>query len=721
VRQFRLRSGSVLVRRSICLTLLLALGACDRRVSPPGAAPPSPAPDSLSAAPPAFAVSAETFADVRILRYRVHGFEALPLPKKVLLYMLHEAALSGRDITYDQRYRHNLTIRRTLEALVSAARERTDAGASEAEDALLLYLKRIWFANGVHDANSNRKFVPEGVSPEEFARLVRSLDPKALPRQGGESVEAFLTRITPIIFDPRIDAQRVNKDPGRDPVADSANHFYVELDRARVQAFMQQKLPEDAAAPPSFGLNSQLVGHKDGAVEERVYRVGGLYGEALEECVRWLTRALPWAENAAQRSALEALIAFYQSGRVEDFDHYNVAWVKDTESSIDLIHGFIETYGDPLGLRGTYEALLELVDVDATRRIRALGGEAAWFEQHSPIADAYKKEEIVGIHARVVQAVMSAGDTAPTLPIGVNLPNSSWIRLRHGSKSVTLGNILEAYEAEARDNGVLAEFAASEREVARARSHGPLAHALLVDMHEVIGHASGKLAPGVGDVSSTLGHYGSTLEEARADLVALYYLLDPKLIELKVAPSLEVGRAAYDAYLRSALVQIASVPEGEQLEEDHMRNQQLIVHWALREGAAHKDANGREAPRRAPALERVSRGGKTYYVVHDYPRLRQLFGRLLKEVQRIKSEGDLPAARDLVDGLGVHIEPALHKEVRTRYAALHLAPHSGFIQPELTPVSSADQIVDVRIEYPTDFAAQQLRYSAKYSFLPANP
>lgn len=715
------------VRLHLSLTLLLALSACNRRVSPPAETRPGPALGSQSSSQSPvddFQVRAETFADVRMLRYRVHGFEQLPLPKKILLYTLQEAALSGRDITYDQRYRHNLAIRRTLEALVSAARATPGGTDNESYRALLLYLKRVWFANGIHDAWSNRKFVPEGVSKDEFARLVRLLDPKAVPRQSGESIDAFLSRITPVIFDPNLDANRVNKDPSKDPVADSANNFYVGLDRARVQAFMQTQVPEDPSAPPSFGLNSQLVAHKEGngideRIEERVYRVGGLYGEALEECVRWLTRALPLAENQTQREALEALIAFYRSGRVQDFDRYSVAWVKDTDSSIDLIHGFIETYGDPLGLRGTYEALVELVDADATRRIQALGQQAAWFEQHSPIADEYKKEEIVGIHARVVQAVVSAGDTAPSMPTGINLPNASWIRLRHGSKSVTLGNILESYEAELRDNGVLAEFAASAREAERARDYGALAHALLVDMHEVIGHASGKLAKGVGDIASTLGHYGSTLEEARADLVALYYLLDPKLIELKLVPSLEVGRAAYDAYLRSALVQLASVPQGQQLEEDHMRNQQLIAHWVLRHGAA--PANGAGAERSGAAVERVNRGGKTFYVVRDYPKLRRLFGQLLHEVQRIKSQGDLASARALVEEYGVRIEPTLHAEIRARYAALKLAPHAGFIQPELVPVTKADQIVDVRIEYPHDFAAQQLRYSAKYAFLPVTP
>lgn len=685
---------------------LLSSAACSPREPRPN---PSPVPKAVTDTPATggtednFVVVAESFADVRLLRYRVRGFQALSLPQKTLLYYLQEAALSGRDITYDQKFEHNLTIRRTLEAVAKESKDTT----SDAYRALLVYLKRIWFSNGIHDVYSSRKILPEGLSRAAFEAFVRKVDPKALPRLPSESVDAFLTRITPIIFDPAIAAQGVNKNATKDPVADSANHFYVGLKKEQVSAHLRAQQTDGGATPISFGLNSQLVAKKDGGIEERVWRVGGMYGAALEECVRWLEKAASVAENPAQQTALRALITFYQSGKLEDFDAYGRDWLKDTESSVDLIHGFIETYGDPMGLRGTYEALVELVDAEGTRRIRTLADQAAWFEAHSPIADALKKQEIVGIHARVVEAVIGAGDTAPAMPIGVNLPNSHWIRERFGSKSVTLGNLLAAYEAESRDNGVLQEFAASEHEVTRARAHSALATALLVDMHEVIGHASGKLADGVGDITATLHHYGSTLEEARADLVALYYLLDPKLIALKLMPSLDVGRAAYDAYVRGALVQIATVPQGETLEEDHMRNHQLIVHWAIQEGAKYN------------VIEQSERDGKTFYAVRDYPKLRKLFGQLLAEIQRIKSEGDFPAARTLVETYGVKIDPALHTQIRARYADLHVAPHAGFIQPELVPVTKADQIVDIRIEYPTDFAAQELRYSAKYSFLPA--
>ena len=647
--------------------------------------------------------STESFADVRILRYRVHGFDALSLRQKTLLYYLQEAALSGRDITYDQKYEHNLTIRRTLEAIVVQESDKQSADYK----ALLTYLKRIWLSNGIHHHASSRKLLPEGLSPEAFARFVKKLDPKAVPRLPSESVDAFLARITPIMFDATIAPIGVNKDSAHDPVEGSANHFYVNLNKERVTQHTQAQA--GSRTPVSFGLNSQLVGKKDGSIEERVWRTSGMYGAALEECVRWLEKAQASAENAPQAEALAKLIAFYRSGDLADFDAYSIAWVKDRASTIDVIHGFIETYGDAMGLRGTYEALIELVDVEATKRMKALSQNAAWFEANAPIDAAFKKSEVVGIEARVVEAVLGAGDTAPVMPTGVNLPNSPWIREQHGSKSVTIGNLLSAYQAEGRDNGVLEEFSADRREVERARSYGPVAQALLVDMHEVLGHASGKLAEGVADVAVTLRHYGSTLEEARADLFALYYMLDPKLIELKLVPSLEVGRASYDGFFRSALIQQARVPEGESLEEAHMRNHQLIAAWVLQHGATEG------------VVERIVRGEKTYLVVRDYPKLRKLFGRLLAEIQRIKSQGDFAAARALVETYGVKLEPALHREIRTRYAALRVPPYVGFLQPELKPVTKADQIVDVRIEYPTDFASQHLRYSAKYSFLPAYP
>ncbi|MFT3926072.1 MAG: hypothetical protein QM778_26245 [Myxococcales bacterium] len=666
-----------------------------------------------------FQYTVESFADLRILRYQVPSFEGLSLRQKQLLYYLYEAALSGREITYDQHFEHNLAIRRTLEAIVTSY---TGDHETPAYNALLTYAKRVWFSSGIHHHYSSKKFVPEGISPTEFAAMVRASDPKRLPlgplpvreqernpkaEPKKEDLEAFLQRMLPIIFDPNIAEKGVNKDPGKDPVRDSANHFYVNLTRDEVVNYTKGLKSPGDATPVEYGLNSQLVKLPNGVLEERVWRVDGMYGAALAECVRWLELALGVAETPAQAEAIAKLIAYYKSGDLKDWDRFSIAWVADTDSKVDLIHGFIETYGDAMDLRATYESIVQLEDAEATKRIKTLSGNAQWFEDHSPIQDAYKKKNVVGVSARVIQAVVAAGDTAPPMPSGVNLPNSNWIRQKHGSKSVTLGNIMAAYDASSRDNGVLEEFASGPREVARAKAQGAMAQALMVDMHEVIGHASGQLAPGVGEVSETLRQYSGTLEEGRADLVALYYILDPKLVELKVMPSLEVGRAAYDSYIRGGLlVQMSRVPLGENLEEAHMRNRQLIAKWAYEQGKADN------------VIERVERGGKTFVVVQDYVRLRKLFGELLKEIQRIKSEGDFESARDLVETHGVQLDEELHKQVRERYQALKVAPYAGFIQPELVPVKKGDEIVDVHIEYPTDFVAQQLRYAARYSFLP---
>ncbi len=654
---------------------------------------------------PAFKVRVESFADLRILRYRVAGFEALTLQQKQLLYYLQEAALSGRDITYDQKYEYNLLVRRTLEAVVNHYHgDRGTPGFA----ALLAYTKRVWFSNGIHHHYSTRKFVPEGLSSADFASFVRALKPSELPLSPGETVDKLLQKLTPVIFDPKVAAKGVEKDADKDPVKDSANHFYVNLDKDEaLRALKQSANRENDKTPPSYGLNSQLVKRDSGAIEERVWKVGGMYGPALVECVKWLQRALTVAETPAQRASLERLIEYYQTGDLRTWDAYSIAWVGDTESKIDLIHGFIETYGDALDLRATYESLVELEDELATKRIAALSKNAQWFEDNAPIPDPYKKKNVVGVSARVIQAVLGAGDTAPHMPSGVNLPNARWIRAKYGSKSVTLGNVLAAYDAESRDNGVLEEFAASTREIARAKQFGGQATALMVDLHEVIGHASGQLAPNVGTANETLQGYASAIEEGRADLVALYFMLDPKLVELHVIPSLEVGRAAYDSYIRSGLVtQLARIPLGEQLEEPHMRNRAFITRWALAQGADEQ------------VIERIERQGKTYYAVRDYVKLRKLFGRLLHEVQRIVSEGDVEAARKLVEDYGVKLDPALHKEIRARYEVLNVAPYAGFIQPRLTAVTKGDEIVDVTIEYPEDFTAQMLDYAARYSFLP---
>ncbi len=694
--------------------MVLSLAACRSSRKP---AEGAPEPSKTAAETPAadgnktkdskakddFRVTAESFADVRVLRYRVPGFDKLSAKQKLLLYYLHEAALSGRDITYDQQYAHNLFVRHALEAVVTSyAGDRN----SESFQSLTRYLKRVWFSSGVHHHYSSKKFLAEGVTPAELAAFVRQSDQTKLPLAQGETVDTLIEKLTPILFDPNVAAKGINKDDAADPIADSANHFYVGLTKDEVLTYTRQRTTPDDPSPISVGLNSQLVKLPDGSIEERVYRVGGLYGAALSECVKWLTKALEVTETPAQREALQRLITFYQTGSLKDWDRYSIAWVQDTSSKIDLIHGFIETYGDALDLRATYESIVQLEDEQATKRIRAISQNAQWFEDQSPILSAHKKPNVVGISARVIESVVAAGATAPSMPIGVNLPNAGWIRQQHGSKSVTLGNVQDAYHAADRDNGVLEEFAASPREVERARSVGALASALMVDMHEVIGHASGRLAPGVGEAAETLRQYAGTLEEARADLVALYYILDPKLVELKLIPSLEVGRAAYDAFFRNALlVQLSRIEVGESLEEAHMRNRQMIGKWSYEQG----EADG--------VIEKISRDGKTYYAVQDYMKLRKLVGKLLREVQRIKSEGDFESGRDLVETYGVRVDQAINKEVRARYALLGVAPYAGFIQPLLVPVKKGEEIVDVRIEYPEDFMKQQLDYSARYSFL----
>ncbi|HEX2675679.1 MAG TPA: hypothetical protein VHM19_03550, partial [Polyangiales bacterium] len=522
-----------------------------------------------------------------------------------------------------------------------------------------------------------------------------------------ESVEQLIAKLTPVIFDPNVLPKTVNRDANADAAKDSANHFYVGLTRDDVTSYMKQHTDPNDATPVSYGANSQLRKKADGSIEERIWYVGGMYGPALAECVKWLEKAVTVAEDDAQRDALQRLITFYRTGSLEDWDRYSIAWVADTASKIDLIHGFIESYDDALDMRATYEAMVQIEDDVATTRIRTLSQNAQWFEVQSPIGEAYKKKNVVGVSARVIQAVLGVGGSGPAMPSGVNLPNSSWVRQVHGSKSVTLGNIMASYDAASRDNGVLEEFAAGPREVERAKINGSISQALVVDMHEVIGHASGQLAPKVAEASETLKQYAGTLEEGRADLVALYYILDPKLVELKLMPSLEVGRAAYDQYIRnSLLVQLSRVPLGENVEESHMRNRLLIARWALEHGAGEG------------VIEKLERNGKTYFAVRDYVKLRKLFGELLKEIQRIKSEGDFESARDLVEGYGVKIDPILHKEVRDRYAQLNVPPYSGFIQPQLVPVLHGDEIIDVKIEYPEDFSAQELGYAARYSLLP---
>lgn len=650
-----------------------------------------------------FEYFAEQFGDLRVLRYKVPGFNELPLEQKKLVYFLSQAALAGRDIIWDQNYRHNLVIRRTLEAVVRGAKvDKTTEDWKKFDE----YTKRVWFSSGIHHHYSMKKIQPE-FSKEFFAAEVKKLDPKTLPLTDGEDVDALLAKITPPMFDPAVDPKRVNLDPEADLIASSATNYYgADVTQKEVEAFYKAKTPSDPKRPVSFGLNSQLA-KVDGKLVERTWKVGGMYGPAIEEIVKWLKKGIEVAESEPQKKALEQLVAYYESGDLKTFDDYSIAWVGDTSSRVDVVNGFIEVYGDPMGYRGAFESVVSIRDLEASKRIETISKSAQWFEDNSSIPDAYKKPSVKGISAKVITVVTEAGDAAPSTPIGINLPNANWIRAEHGSKSVNLGNIVHAYDSSAKSSGVLEEFSFSDEEVARARKYGNHADTLHTDMHEVIGHASGKLKEGVGTPKETLKNYSSTWEEARADLVALYYLMDPKLIEIGVMEDLDTGRAAYDDYIRNGLmIQLARLELGEDLEEAHMRNRQMIAKWVFEKG---KEGN---------VVEQKQKDGKTYFVVNDYDKLRGLFGELLKEVQRVKSEGDFEAAKALVEGYGVKVDPKLHEEVKQRYESLKIAPYSGFIQPKLVPVMSGGEITDVKIEYPRDFTTQMLDYAETHSFLP---
>ena len=650
-----------------------------------------------------FEVQVDQFADLRVLRYRIPGFTELPLPHKKLAYYLYQAALSGRDIIWDQNYRHNLLVRRVLEGIV-----RSYQGPREGADwdAFMVYAKRVWFSNGIHHHYSMKKIEP-GFSKEYLGTLLAGSDAEQLPLAEGQSVEQLLDVLAPVLLDPKLAPKRVELDPAKDLVKASATNYYgPDVTQKEVERFYAKKIDKKDPTPISWGLNSQLAKRK-GKLVERVWKVDGMYGPAISQIVHWLKKAAEVAENDAQRKALEKLVAFYESGDLKAFDEYSIAWVADTASRVDVVNGFIEVYGDPLGYRGAFESVVSIKDMEASKRIDTISKQAQWFEDHSSIPDAYKKKDVKGISAKVITVVVESGDASPSTPIGINLPNANWIRATHGSKSVNLGNIVAAYDEASKQSGVLEEFAASPEEVARTRAHGELADLLHTDMHEVIGHASGALKEGVGTPKETLKSYASTLEEGRADLVALYYMLDPKLVEMGVMPSLDVGKAAYDDYIRNGMmVQLARLDLGEDLEEAHMRNRQMVAQWVFDKGS--KDE----------VIDKVVRDGKTYFVVRDYEKLHELFGQLLREVQRIKSEGDYAAGKALVEGYGVKVDPELHAEVLRRYEALGIAPYAGFVNPRLVPVMEGEEIVDVKVEYPDDFVQQMLEYGETYSLLP---
>ena len=650
-----------------------------------------------------FVWQTEQFADLRILRYQVPGFDELPLLKKLLLYYLAEAALSGRDMIYDQNYKHNLYVRRTLEAIVKSYRG--ERSGSE-WDAFMIYTKRVWFSNGIHHHYSTKKLVP-GFAKDYLTTLLKNSDTTSLPLLGGQTVEDLALRLQSILFDPELDAKRVNQEVGEDLVASSANNYYEGLTQKDVEAFYQRFIDPDDGTPISYGLNSKLV-KKNGRIYEQVWKVGGMYSSAIERVVYWLNKASAVAENEKQKKAFDFLIGYYQTGQLRVFDNYNIAWVQDTESDIDVINGFIEVYGDSIGYRGAFESVVSIRDPIATQRIAAIGNEAQWFEDHSPIQENHKKKEVSGISARVINVVMESGDASPGTPIGINLPNANWIRAQHGSKSVSLANIVRAYNEASKTSGMREEFALTQEEIELSKKWAALSLDLEVDMHEVIGHASGQINSGVGTPKETLKSYASALEEARADLVALYYMMDPKLIELNLMSTLDVGKVAYLGFLKNGLlIQLRRLDLGDNIEEAHMRNRQLISKWVVEKGSADNVA------------ELKKKDGKTYVVINDYQALRKLFGQLLREIQRIKSEGDFEAGKSLVETYGVKVNQDLHREVLDRVKALNLAPYSGFINPKLIPIKDAHgEIIDVKIEYPTGFTQQHLEYSETHSFLP---
>ena len=649
-----------------------------------------------------FDYTVEQFADLQILRYRVPGFENLSLQQKELVYYLTEAALQGRDILFDQNGKYNLRIRRTLEAVYTGYK-----GDKNTPDfkAMEVYLKRVWFSNGIHHHYGSEKFVP-GFAPEFFKEAVLSVDTSTLPLAEGQTAEQLCDELSPVIFDPAVMPKRVNQAAGEDLVLTSACNYYDGVTQKEAEDFYNaMKDPKDET-PVSYGLNSRLV-KENGKIQEKIWKVGGLYGQAIDKIVYWLKKAEGVAENPEQKAVISELIKFYETGDLKTFDEYAILWVKDLNSLVDFVNGFTESYGDPLGMKASWESLVNFKDMEATHRTEIISGNAQWFEDHSPVDKQFKKDEVKGVSAKVITAAILAGDLYPATAIGINLPNSNWIRSHHGSKSVTIGNITDAYNKAAHGNGFNEEFVYSDAELQLIDKYADLTGELHTDLHECLGHGSGKLLPGVDP--DALKAYGSTIEEARADLFGLYYVADPKLVELGLTPNEDAYKAEYYTYLMNGLMtQLVRIEPGNNVEEAHMRNRQLIARWVFEKGAADK------------VVELVKKDGKTYVVVNDYEKLRALFGELLSEIQRIKSTGDYQGAHDLVENYAVKVDPALHAEVLERYKKLNLAPYKGFVNPKYEAVvDAAGKITDVKVTYDEGYAEQMLRYSKDYSNLPS--
>ena len=646
-----------------------------------------------------FAYTDERFADLQMLRYRLAGFSNLSLSQKKYVFFLSKATLVGRDITTDQFGEFNLLIRKTLEAVYTdEAVDRTTADFKGME----VYLKRVWFSNGIHHHYGCEKFVPE-FSEAWFRKVVAALPRDVWERVGYTSADALLAVLCPVIFDPAVQPKRVNQAAGEDLVATSACNFYRGVSQQEAERFYAERRdPEAGDEQPSWGLNSKLV-RCDGRLEEKVYRTGGLYGAAIQQIVYWLKKAAEVAENDQQRKVIGLLVDYYETGDLRLFDQYSIEWLKEQEGMVDFINGFIEVYGDPLGLKGSWEGLVEYKDMEATRRTETISAHAQWFEDHSPVDPRFRKPQVKGVTAHVICAAMLGGDEYPASAIGINLPNADWIRARYGSKSVTIGNLTEAYNQAARGNGFDDEFVIEEPTRTAVDRYGDVCDDLHADLHECLGHGSGQLLPGV--ASDALKSYGSTIEEARADLFGLYYIADAELVRLGLVPDAKAYESQYYTYMMNGLMtQLVRIKPGHQIEEAHMRNRALIAHWCLEHGKN--------------VVELVKRNGKTYVKINDYPALRTLFAQLLAEIQRIKSEGDYEAGKTLVERYAVKVDPVLHEEVLARYRKLNLAPYKGFINPWMKPVEDADgNIIDIELDYTEGYAHQMLRYSREYGLL----
>ena len=648
-----------------------------------------------------FNYSVDKFADVQILRYRVPDFEKLTLKQKEMIYYLSQAAIEGRDILYDQNNKHNLSIRRTLEAVYENYKGDRNA---EPFKQLITYLKRVWMANGIHHHYSEDKFTPE-FSAAYFADAVKSIDPAKLPLQQGESVDQLIAKLSPVIFDPTVYPKRTNQADGVDLILTSANNYYEGVTQQEAEDFYANMKNPNDSTPVSYGLNSKLV-KENGKIVEKTYKIGGMYSEALSRVVGWLEKAAAVAENDKQRDIINTLIRFNQTGDLKTFDEYCIKWVQDLTSQVDFVNGFTETYADPLGLKASWESIVNFKNIEATKRTEIISSNAQWFEDNSPVDKNFKKEKVKGVSAKVITAAMLGGDCYPPTPIGINLPNANWIRAEYGSKSVTIENITEAYDQVAMGNGFNEEFMWSDVERNRAKEFASLTNNLHTDLHECLGHGSGKLLPGTDP--NALKAYDSTIEEARADLFGLYYMGDPKLVELGLLPDKEAFKAEYYQFLMNGLMtQLTRIKPGKNIEEAHMRNRQLIANWVYENGKADN------------VVEFKVRDGETFVVVNDYDKVRTLFGKLLAEIQRVKSTGDFAGGRDLVEKYAVKVNPELHKEVLVRYEKLNLAPYKGFVNPVYALVTDKKgKVKDVTVSYTENYVDQNLRYSREYSKLP---